>query len=104
MPPKTPRLKALQQLDIRLGLALIGRSRPWGGTLELTPNTMVVVEVSPDTLMSLNVGLAGLDASYPVVSRNSITTECADFQTVGRGGLRAISNRAPRFRTVRLRQ
>jgi hypothetical protein len=66
MPPKTPRLKALQQLDIRLGLALIGRSRPWGATLELTPNTMAV----PDTLMSLNVGLAGLEASYPLQAAN----------------------------------
>jgi hypothetical protein len=40
----------------------------------------------------------------PVVSRNSITTEGADFQIVGRGGLRATSHRAPRCRTVRLRQ
>ena len=44
------------------------------------------------------------DGSDPVVSRNSITTECADFQSVGRGAVRATSHRAPRCRTVRLRQ
>jgi hypothetical protein len=40
----------------------------------------------------------------PVVSRNSITTECADFQSVGRGVIVADSDSALRFRTVRLCQ
>lgn len=40
----------------------------------------------------------------PIVSRNTITTECADFQSVGRGVIGADSDRAPRFRTVRLRE
>ncbi|MFM1560821.1 MAG: YicC/YloC family endoribonuclease [Roseibacillus sp.] len=41
---------------------------------------------------------------HPVVSRNSITTECADFQSVEDPALGQISDRAPRCRTVRLRQ
>ena len=43
----------------------------------------------------------GIEAD-PVVSRNRITTERAEFQAVGRGGLMEVSDRAPRFWTVKL--
>ena len=41
---------------------------------------------------------------YGVVSRNTITTEGADFRIVGRGALRATSHRASRFRMGRFGQ
>ncbi len=45
-----------------------------------------------------------LHLRHPAVSRNSITTESADAQCVGRPELGPISDRAGGFRTVRPRQ
>ena len=43
-------------------------------------------------------------ARHRVVSKNSITTDCADFQAVGMRTTGPISDRAGGFRTVRLHQ
>lgn len=43
------------------------------------------------------------DILVPVVSGNSVTTECADYHAIRRRGLGVVSDGLSRFWTVRLR-